>query len=440
MPILAFGLNHRTAQIDLRERVAFAQADLPAALTALRSRAPDISEIVILSTCNRTEIYCVMDEVGGDVPASVVNGKASLAVSNGHGLEALPVVGRWLAETSGLEAARLKEVGYVHRDERAAWHMMRVASGLDSQVLGEPQIMGQVKVAYEIARETGTVGSELGLMVETSLRVAKRVRTETAIGRNPVSVAYAAVSLARRIFADLGSARALLIGAGETIDLVAQHMQQAGITAIGVANRTLERAAELAARLGGDAMPLTSVADRLAEFDIVVSSTASPLPVIGKGTVERAVKRRRHSPMFMVDIAVPRDIEPEVGELSDVYLYSIDDLTEIIGENLANRESAAAEAEQLAVEGAGEYARERRMRDGQAVLKQYRAEAQEMRDAALAAARKRLDAGQEPGEILERLAADLTNKLLHRPTVAIRQASAEEDEAVLDWLREHYSS
>ena len=349
-------------------------------------------------------------------------------------------MGRWLADTCGIEAERLRRVAYVHRDEQAAWHMMRVASGLDSQVLGEPQIMGQVKVAYESAREAGTVGSELGFMVETSLRVAKRVRTETAIGRNPVSVAYAAVTLARRIFADLGAARALLIGAGETIDLVAQHMQRAGITAISVANRTLERAAALASRLGGDAMPLTSVADRLAEFDIVVSSTASPRPVIGKGTVERAVKRRRHGPMFMVDIAVPRDIEPEVGELSDVHLYSIDDLTEIIGENLANRASAAAEAEQLAAQGASDYARERRMRDGQAVLRQYRAEAQELRDAALVAARRRLDAGHEPDQIMERLAADLTNKLLHRPTVAIRQASAHEDEAVLAWLREHYSS
>lgn len=437
MPILAFGLNHRTAQIDLRERVAFAESDLPAALTALQGRVPDVAEAVILSTCNRTEIYCALSAAAAQAPAPATNGSAA---ANGHAHPPLPLVGRWLAETSGLEPERLRQVAYVHRDEQAAWHMMRVASGLDSQVLGEPQIMGQVKVAYESARETGTVGSELGFMVETSLRIAKRVRTETAIGRNPVSVAYAAVTLARRIFANLGAARALLIGAGETIDLVAQHMQRAGITAISVANRTLERASTLASRLGGDAMPLTSVADRLAEFDIVVSSTASPLPVIGKGTVERAVKRRRHSPVFMVDIAVPRDIEPEVGELSDVYLYSIDDLTEIIGENLANRESAAAEAEQMVAQGAADYARERRMRAGQAVLRQYRAEAQELRDAALAAARRRLDAGQEPDQIMERLAADLTNKLLHRPTVAIRQASAHEDGAVLAWLREHYSS
>ena len=438
MPILAFGLNHRTAQIDLRERVAFAESDLPAALKALSDKTPEITEAVILSTCNRTEIYCVLS-AAAEVPVSASNGSAT---ANGHALAPLPLVGRWLAEASGLEPERLREVAYVHRDEQAAWHMMRVASGLDSQVLGEPQIMGQVKVAYESARETGTVGSELGLMVETSLRIAKRVRTETAIGRNPVSVAYAAVTLARRIFADLGSAHALLIGAGETIDLVAQHMQRAGITAISVANRTLERAtASLASRLDGDAMPLTSVADRLAEFDIVVSSTASPLPVIGKGTVERAVKRRRHSPMFMVDIAVPRDIEPEVGELSDVYLYSIDDLTEIIGENLAGREGAAAEGR------ANGGSRRRRLRSRapharwpSGAAAQYRAEAQELRDAALAAARRRLDAGQEPDQIMERLAADLTKKLLHRPTVAIRQASAHEDEAVLAWLREHYSS
>lgn len=440
MPILAFGLNHRTAAISLRERVAFAEADLPRALGSLRDAGAGVTEAVILSTCNRTEVYCVLGD-GADpaVKPDAAAGAVDRAASNGHDIDALAApVRAWLAGDRGFPAELLHGAVYAHRNGEAARHMMRVASGLDSQVPGEPQIMGQVKTAYEAARRAGTVGAELGPFVETSLRVAKRVRTDTAIGRNPVSVAYAAVALASRIFADMASTRALLIGAGETIELAAEHMRRAGVGSLTVANRTAERAGRLAARFDADAIPLARVPERLAGYDIVISSTASTLPVLGKGAVERAVKARRHRPVFMVDLAVPRDIEPAAGELADVYLYSIDDLTQIIEENLAGREDAAAAAEGIVAEGADAYLRERRVRQGQAVLRRYRDEAQRLRDDVLAAARRRLEAGQEPDRILERLATELTNKLLHKPTVAIREASASADDDVLDSVRRLY--
>jgi glutamyl-tRNA reductase len=326
-------------------------------------------------------------------------------------------------------------VAYHHWDADAAKHQIRVACGLDSQVLGEPQIMGQVKTAYALARDTGTLGPELNLLSQIILRTAKEVRTQTDIGRNPISVAYAAVAMAQQIFNNLTDKRALLVGAGETIDLVAEHLRGQGIGGIAIANRTLANAELLAAKYNAEAMQLTDVAERLAEFDVVISSTGASLPVIGKGAVEAAIKQRRHKPIFMVDIAVPRDIEVEVGELPDVYLYSIDDLSQIIETNLAQRRDAAQEAETFIVQGAQHYQRERRVQLSQEVLTQFRNQAKATQEDELARAVKDLKRGTDPEEVLARLSHNLTNKLIHTPTSAIREASAEGRTEFLEFCR-----
>ena len=315
---------------------------------------------------------------------------------------------------------------------------MRVASGLDSQVLGEPQILGQVKTAYETARALGTVGPELNLLSQMSLRTAKEVRTHTEVGKNPISIAYAAVSLAQQIFSDISTKSALLIGAGETIGLVAEHLSTKGVKGLAIANRTLANAELLAAKYNGRAMQLTDIAGALPDYDIVIASTGSSLPIMGKGTVEAAIKQRKHRPMFMVDIAVPRDIEAEVSELADVYLYSIDDLSEIIETNLAQRRKAADKAEQFVDAGAQLYLQERRVKQDQAVLKDFRQQAQQLTSQELEKAKKDLDRGVSAEEVLTKLANNLTNKLIHAPTVGIRKASAQGRSDQLEYLRELY--
>jgi glutamyl-tRNA reductase len=315
---------------------------------------------------------------------------------------------------------------------------MRVAAGLDSQVLGEPQILGQVKDAYDMAREAGTLGPELNLLSQVTLNVAKQVRTDTDIGRNPVSVAYAAVSLAQQIFADLSQNTALLLGAGDTIELVAQHLHNAGIGSMTIANRTLANAKALAANFGARAIQLTDVPSVLAQHDIVIASTGSPFPVLGKGAVEAAIRSRRHRPMFMVDIAVPRDIEPEVAELRDVYLYSIDDLTEIVEANVSERRRAAESAEDMIVAGTDRYFREKRIRDAQHLLTSFRSRAEVLQLAELERARARLLNGENAEEVMKALARTLTNKLIHEPTIAIREASAEGRHDMLDYVRTLY--
>ena len=324
MAFLALGINHKTASVDVRERVAFTPEQLVEALQQLCRLTPS-REAAILSTCNRSELYLEQDQLSAD--------------------EVL----RWLADYHRLNLDELRACAYIHQDNDAVRHMMRVAAGLDSMILGEPQILGQMKSAYAVAREAGTVGPLLGRLFQATFSTAKTVRTDTAIGENPVSVAFAAVSLAKQIFADLHRSQALLIGAGETISLVARHLHDQGVKRIVVANRTLERASQLAEQFGAHAVLLADIPQELAHSDIVISSTASQLPILGKGAVERALKQRKHKPMFMVDIAVPRDIEPEVGELDDVYLYTVDDLHEVIEENLKSRQGAAQAALQNAV-------------------------------------------------------------------------------------------
>ncbi|SEQ94942.1 glutamyl-tRNA reductase [Azotobacter beijerinckii] len=400
MAFIALGINHKTASVDIRERVAFTPAQLAEALQQL-CRHTDSREAAILSTCNRSELYLEQDSPGVDA------------------------VLQWLADYHRLSLDELRACAYVHQDESAVRHMMRVASGLDSLVLGEPQILGQMKTAYAVAREAGTVGPLLGRLFQATFSTAKAVRTDTAIGENPVSVAFAAVSLAKQIFSDLQRSQALLIGAGETITLVARHLHEQGVRRIVVANRTLERGRLLAEQVGGQAIMLADIGQELAGSDIVISSTASQLPILGKGAVERALKQRKHKPMFMVDIAVPRDIEPEVGELDDVYLYSVDDLHEVIEENLKSRQGAARAAEELVATGADDFMLRLRELAAVDVLKAYRQQAERLRDEELAKAQRLLANGSDPLEVAATLARGLTNKLLHAPSVQLKKLSAD---------------
>ncbi len=400
MAFLALGINHKTASVAVRERVAFTPEQMVEALQQLCRLTPS-SEAAILSTCNRSELYLQLDEM--DVQAVL----------------------SWLAGYHGLPLSDLQACAYVHENEQAVRHMMRVACGLDSMILGEPQILGQLKSAYAVAREAGTVGPLLGRLFQATFSTAKSVRTDTAIGENPVSVAFAAVSLAKQIFADLHRSQALLIGAGETISLVARHLHDQGIKRIVVANRTLERASSLAEQFGAHAILLADIPDELINSDIVISSTASQLPILGKGAVERALKKRRHKPIFMVDIAVPRDIEPEVGELDDVYLYSVDDLHEVIEEPLKSRQGAARAAEAMVAVGADEFMARLRELAAVDVLKAYRQQAETLRDDELQKAQRQLANGAPADEVLAQLARGLTNKLLHAPSVQLKKLSAE---------------
>jgi glutamyl-tRNA reductase len=414
MAILAYGINYRTAPIDVRERVAFPEDALSSALLDARNSIPGVSEAAIISTCNRTELVLAIEP----------NEEKS--------------VPRWLAGYRPVGLSELTSMAYSHWDQEAAQHLIRVAAGLDSQVLGEPQILGQVKTAYDTARSAGTLGPELNLLSQLTLNAAKRVRSDTDIGRNPISVAYAAVTMAQQIFTDLRHNQALLIGAGDTIQRVAEHLSEMGIGGLAIANRTLANAEALAAGFEAQPMQLTDIAGSLSEFDIVITSTGSSLPVVGKGAVEAAIKQRRHRPMFIVDIAVPRDVEPEVAELPDVYLYTIDDLTEIIEDNIKQRRAAAENAEHLVLDGAAHYIRERRAHQSQALLRRFRENAQSTADAELGRALKALESGVDPKTVVQELSRNLTNKLIHPPTVAIRNASADGRSDLLESIKSLY--
>lgn len=400
MAFIALGINHKTASVAVRERVAFSPEQLAEALRQL-CRVVGSREAAILSTCNRSELYLEMENVQPRV------------------------VLEWLAQFHEVPVEDLHACAYVHQDDQAIRHMMRVACGLDSLVLGEPQILGQIKTAYAVAREAGTLGPLLGRLFQATFSTAKTVRTDTAIGENPVSVAFAAVSLARQIFTDLSHSQALLVGAGETITLVARHLHEQGVKNIVVANRTLERAQLLADEFSGQAIVLSDIPDALVHSDIVISSTASQLPILGKGAVERALKLRKHKPIFMVDIAVPRDIEPQVGELDDVYLYSVDDLHEVVTENLKSRQGAAKAAEELVVQGTTDFMQRLRELEAVDVLRAYRQQGERLRDEELARAQRALANGTSPEDALAALARGLTNKLLHAPSVQLKRLSAD---------------
>lgn len=411
MALVTLGINHRTAPVAIREQIAFTPERMAEAFAELCA-ASGATEAAILSTCNRTELYLAADD------------------------QCAHLVLRWLAGFHNLDAGDLEDVIYVHYDSSAVRHLMRVSAGLDSMVLGEPQILGQLKDAYALARQHNACGPLLSRLFEHTFSVAKRVRTQTAIGENPVSVAYAAVSMANRIFADMSQNKTLLIGAGKTIELVAKHLADAGVNDFLVANRTLERAQNLARVHGGKGILLADMAEHLHHVDIIISSTASPLPVLGKGTVERALKKRKHQPYFMVDIAVPRDIEPEVAELDDVYLYTVDDLRQVIEENIRSREGAAREAEHLITLGAQEFHSQLRALDAVFTLKQFRQRAEQLRDAETEKALRSLRNGADTETVMRSLARGITNKLLHQPSIQVRRATTDGRTEVTEWLRE----
>ncbi len=405
MALLALGINHKTASVDLREKIAFDGEQLSAGLAHARATLP-LQEVAILSTCNRTEFYLV----------GQIQSQQLLA---------------WLAQQRQLDPDRLHPVSYVWQGEEALRHMMRVASGLDSMILGEPQILGQMKTAYQQAQQAGTLGGELDRVFQNVFACAKQVRTETQIGAHPVSVGYAAVSLARRIFSDLKKTRALLVGAGETIRLVALHLREQGVSDLIVANRTLARATELATEIHGRAVTLQDIPDVLGMVDLVITSTASPLPLIGKGMVEKAQQKRRYQPMLMVDIAVPRDVEPEVADIDHVYLYSVDDLMHVIEDNRKARVDAAGEAEHIIVQRARELMLQRQEQAGIDAVRRLRAQVEEWRQAELQKALQALASGQEAAQVIERLSRTLTNKFTHQPSVVLRSWSAAGDQTSL---------
>ena len=410
MSIFVVGVNHKTAPVAIREQVAFAPEHM---LNALQSANTVMGENLILSTCNRTELYAVNSTEDGLTEQTIEKMMA------------------WLADFHQLPVDKLKPYLFIHHQDQAVRHALRVACGLDSLVLGEPQILGQLKGALQDASSAQTVGNRLKRLMQHAFSTAKKVRTQTNIGSNPVSVAFAAVNLAKQIFSRLEEQTALLVGAGETIELVGRHLTTQKIGRIIIANRSVEKAKQVAESYGGVGIALSEISEYLPEADIVISSTAAPLPIVGKGMVERALKVRKHRPVFMVDIAVPRDIEPEVGELDDVYLYTVDDLQSVIEENLESRRHAADRAELMVLDEVNQFMRWLRAQNQQKLIRQYREKNTAMRDDVLQRAQKILQ-NKTPEDALNFLAHTLTNKLTHAPTQALNQAAKDGDTELLN--------
>ncbi|SHH36262.1 glutamyl-tRNA reductase [Ferrimonas marina] len=408
MTLVAIGINHKTASVSLREKVAFGPDILADALKSLAAQTRT-GEAVIVSTCNRTELY-----------------------TNQVESEALV---QWLSQFHNLDEAELRRSIYLHTGQKAVQHLLRVSSGLDSLVLGEPQILGQIKKAFFDARDTGTIAHTLDRLFQHTFKVAKQIRTETEIGTSAVSVAFAAVNLAKHIFDDLSKSKVMLVGAGETVELVARHLTERGVTDIIVANRTLARAEGMAAEFGATAVTLPQIPEHLHECDIVISSTASPLPILGKGMVENALKQRRQQAMLLVDIAVPRDIESEVGDLENAYLYTVDDLQGIVEKNMASRLEAAEQAELIAQEQSVEFLNWLRGLDSVATIRAYRSQSEQLKVEALQRAVERLERGDEASAVVNELANKLTNKLIHSPTQALSKAARSGDLDSLELLR-----
>ena len=408
MTLTALGINHKTAPVAVREKVAFTPDSLVSALASLK-QIDGIEESVIVSTCNRTEVY-----VKGA-------GEAALLLD-------------WLSAFHDVKREDIEQNSYLYQQEDAVKHVMRVASGLDSLILGEPQILGQIKQAFSDAKHSGTVGAEFERLFQHTFSVAKKVRSETEIGANAVSVAFAAVQLAKHIFSALPKRSVLLVGAGETIELVAQHLKEQGVQRLAVANRTVARAENLAANLGADVLTLSQLPEHLHDFDIVISSTASQLPLIGKGMVEKALKQRRNMPMFLVDLAVPRDIESQVNELGDAYLYTVDDLQHIVEQNLASREMAAQDAEKIIDDQASVFLSWKQAQHSIDLVRQYRQKGMASRDELVARAMNQLSEGRNAEDVVQELAYKLTNALMHGPTRVLRDAAHENNAALTQWL------
>jgi glutamyl-tRNA reductase len=401
MSVFALGLNHTTAPLDLRGRFAFAPEQLGPTLQSFRERLQRISEVAIVSTCNRTEVYV------GAAPSLVT-----------------PAVD-WLAGLGGVTPQTLREHSYVLEGGAAARHAFRVASGLDSMVLGEPQILGQFKQAVREAESAGTLGGSLHQMFQRSFAVAKEVRSSTEIGAHSISMAAAAARLASQLFEDLSETKVLFVGAGEMIELVATHFAARTPRAMAVANRTLERGEKLASRFGAEAMRMADLPSRLAEFDIVISCTASSLPIIGLGAVERALKLRKKRPMFMVDLAVPRDIEPEVARLHDVYLYTVDDLSSLVQSAGEKRQAAVEQAEAIIETGVQSFVHWLDQRGSVPLIQALHSQADDWRATEIARARKMLAKGESVDAVLEALSRGLTQKMLHGTLAELHSADGE---------------
>lgn len=411
MPLRIFGVSHKTAPIAIREQVAIGDDQLADALSALR-QCHGVLEALIVSTCNRTELYCDLD-----------------SNSNRHPLE-------WLVRYQGVELETISPHIYTIQDEFAVQHILRVASGLDSMVIGEPQILGQLKQAYRAAVSSGTAGKLLNKLLQHSFSVAKKIRTETAIGETPVSVAYAAVRLAKQIHGDLSKKTALLVGAGDTITLVANHLSSEGIGGLIIANRTLERATQLAARFDASALTLDEIPSQLSQADIIVSSTASRLAVITHDAIALSLRERRSDPIFIVDLAVPRDVEPTVADIDNVYLYTVDDLDKVINANVQLRQTAAIQAEEMVNIHAQDYMDWLQALDSTRTIVAYRRRADEIREELLQKARRRLVAGDDADKVLTTFANTLVNKLTHHSTVKLREATTDGRDDLLQNARE----
>lgn len=410
MTLIAIGINHTTASVDLREQLAFAPEQMPYALADAQRWG--IGELVIVSTCNRTDMFAAVEC-----------------------LDDWRKILEWWSCFHRVPLEVLDKSCYHLINAEAVRHLAKVASGMDSMVLGEPQILGQVKSAFAVAQQANTVGVRLGRLFPYIFTLAKQVRTKTAIGRNPVSVAFSAVSLAKRIFSDLASIKVLLIGAGETIELVIKHLREQGVSNLVVANRTLKRADVLAQNYGAKSALLGEIPDYLPAVDMVISSTASQLPIVGKGVVEQTIKQRKHRPMLMIDLAVPRDIEPQVAEISDVYLYTVDDLRGIVDENRRTRELEAEQAQEIINEGVIAYEKMQRELGAVDTLVQFRDKCQQIREDEVEKAMRQLKKGDIPEHVLLTLAHNITQKITHTPSIQIKKASAEGQEEALLWFQ-----
>ncbi|WP_028453488.1 glutamyl-tRNA reductase [Chitinilyticum aquatile] len=411
MKLIVLGLNHHTAPLAVRELLAFGPHELGGALQQLVS-CNGVHEAMIVSTCNRTELYC-----------NAENGE---------------VLVDWLARLRHRQPAELDGYLYLHEGPDAVRHAYRVACGLDSMVLGETQILGQLKDAERTARDAGSLGLLLNGLFQRAFGVAKDVRSQTRIGAASVSMAAATVRLAERIFPSVSECKVLFIGAGEMIELCATHMHAQKPRAIAVANRTLERGEKLAATLGGEAMLLSELPARIAEFDIVITSTASSLPIVGKGMMERAIKARRHRPVFMVDLAVPRDVEQEVSKLEDVYLFTVDDLSEVVREGLESRQSEAAVAEGMVQERIEEFSQWLASRALVPTIRELRDHAERIQRKELERAKKQLASGSDPELVLEELARQMGNKFLHAPLAALNATQGEQQAELVEAVRRLY--
>ncbi|MCX7071398.1 MAG: glutamyl-tRNA reductase [Gammaproteobacteria bacterium] len=407
MALLTLGLSHHSAPVETRERLAFTAAEIPDALARLRA-LPGVTEAAILSTCNRTEIFAV---AAPEDESRLLD---------------------WWQRERQAPVGAVEKHAYVLRDRGTVRHSLRVASGLDSMVLGEPQILGQMKTAFAQAQGVKALGPVLSRLFQHSFSVAKLVRSETEIGAHPVSIAYAAVQMASHIFTDLRDQSVLLIGAGETIQLLARHLKTHGVGRIVVANRSLEKAQLLANTLGGYAIGLNEIATHLPDSDVVISCTAARGFILGREPVAKAIGRRRRKPVLMIDLAIPRDLDPAIAGLEDVYLYTLDDLKAVIAGNMKQRENAARQAEALVEDQATHFEKWLESRDAGVTIRRLREQARLSRDEVLDKAARKLASGESPEAVMAFVADTLTNKLLHAPSKALRSADAVEQSQLMD--------